>query len=737
MKKISLLTVMLFALVLSATTIGRITDITNGRKVLGFNDYTGGIHQIGNRLIVQGAFKTEEFEILPDGELHLISYQETKFKHNSYKNEDRLYVFGGKDSLNGTYNFTVFDISVSPITLIAKINTNLNSNEPKAVLFTEDHILLTDNVRRRTVKINKNTFEIDGHIVGLFSNQLVKSDTTLFWVQRVIIEGNITDVIKIYRINDLDTLDLTELSTINSPLDGVVGIDFTNDKLIVFGYGGTLIIDVDDLYNPFIYTFIPISNTNYIVNAHYTGEFLLTQSILGELRFYKLADSSFTRVYEEHVIVPFARANVFHCIEPFIFFNSRESLVVYDTSKNFSVVQRYGIFFYDIFHVSNKYDLFVLERNIYNNSCAIHSSVNQSVLGTLSYPSRADFFNFSFLDDKLYVSYRLNNILHFEVYLINEQIERISSQQLGNNDCWGFIVSDNRVFFRFASPDRVVIYDIDTDKLKYIGTINGRLQSTLQNFANDYIIISHNNRLMFVCKYDIHSVLFETQLHLPFNAEFHYITDGFIAVTYDWHSGIPMRVFEYCLAEQFLRQFHNFNTRGISEHGTIFTNPAWQSNTSEFFSIFDGRVNKVGEKYDTRRVGRTFFFPEINKIVQMSGSSVWVYDFEFEEHVSEYDETVPIARTGLLGNHPNPFNPYTTINFVVARHALPVQIDIYNIRGQRVRTLLDGSREFGSGEHSVVWDGRDDNGREVGSGMYLYRMRAGEDVSVRRMVLMK
>jgi len=59
------------------------------------------------------------------------------------------------------------------------------------------------------------------------------------------------------------------------------------------------------------------------------------------------------------------------------------------------------------------------------------------------------------------------------------------------------------------------------------------------------------------------------------------------------------------------------------------------------------------------------------------------------------------------------------------------------MRGQLVRVLLDGSIEFGAGHHSIVWDGRDDNGVHVSSGIYLYRMRAGEYQSVRRMVLMK
>jgi len=90
--------------------------------------------------------------------------------------------------------------------------------------------------------------------------------------------------------------------------------------------------------------------------------------------------------------------------------------------------------------------------------------------------------------------------------------------------------------------------------------------------------------------------------------------------------------------------------------------------------------------------------------------------------------------TSLLGNFPNPFNPVTTIRFTIG-NVENVVINVYNVRGQRVRTLLNEYRE--PGLHSVVWNGTDDSGRAVGSGIYFYRMVAGENVDTRRMLLMK
>ncbi|MCB0266181.1 MAG: T9SS type A sorting domain-containing protein, partial [Calditrichaeota bacterium] len=88
----------------------------------------------------------------------------------------------------------------------------------------------------------------------------------------------------------------------------------------------------------------------------------------------------------------------------------------------------------------------------------------------------------------------------------------------------------------------------------------------------------------------------------------------------------------------------------------------------------------------------------------------------------------------LEQNYPNPFNPTTVINYqlpVVSN----VKLVIYNTLGQQVRTLVSGSQNAGS--YTVQWDGRNDTGQKVASGMYLYRITAGSFVQTRKMMLMK
>jgi len=96
--------------------------------------------------------------------------------------------------------------------------------------------------------------------------------------------------------------------------------------------------------------------------------------------------------------------------------------------------------------------------------------------------------------------------------------------------------------------------------------------------------------------------------------------------------------------------------------------------------------------------------------------------------------TVKGYQTALIGNHPNPFNPITTIAYTLAAPGL-VTIYVYDPSGRFVRKLIE--RHEVAGWHEVVWDGTDEKGRVVSSGVYFCQMRVGNVSESRRMVLLK
>ncbi len=102
--------------------------------------------------------------------------------------------------------------------------------------------------------------------------------------------------------------------------------------------------------------------------------------------------------------------------------------------------------------------------------------------------------------------------------------------------------------------------------------------------------------------------------------------------------------------------------------------------------------------------------------------------------LSPVDDGAPPAAFALAGNHPNPFNPMTTIRYDVPR-AGRVRIDVFDLRGRRVAVLVDRMAE--PGRHSTVWDGRDHTGAEVPSGVYFCRLSAEGVLLTDRMTLLK
>jgi hypothetical protein len=144
------------------------------------------------------------------------------------------------------------------------------------------------------------------------------------------------------------------------------------------------------------------------------------------------------------------------------------------------------------------------------------------------------------------------------------------------------------------------------------------------------------------------------------------------------------------------------------------------------------------------------------------GDDYKVYFLDFPLHYVKEEQSVPLlhkilAEFGLLPteveeelvtlpqdfslgqNYPNPFNPTTTIQFrlgsLESGEPIPSTLIIYNILGQKVRVLLD--KEIRPGRYEVVWDGKDDRGKEVSSGIYFYQLKAGDYRDIKKMVLLR
>jgi len=98
------------------------------------------------------------------------------------------------------------------------------------------------------------------------------------------------------------------------------------------------------------------------------------------------------------------------------------------------------------------------------------------------------------------------------------------------------------------------------------------------------------------------------------------------------------------------------------------------------------------------------------------------------------EEEIPVIKRLVVSNYPNPFNPITTIAFSLPRDS-DVKIEVFNIKGQKVKELYN---EFTlKGHHTVLWNGQDDKGRSVSSGIYFYRVQTVDVIITKKMILLK
>ncbi len=112
----------------------------------------------------------------------------------------------------------------------------------------------------------------------------------------------------------------------------------------------------------------------------------------------------------------------------------------------------------------------------------------------------------------------------------------------------------------------------------------------------------------------------------------------------------------------------------------------------------------------------------------------WCVRLGFPEGATPVEDAAVPAVVALEGNFPNPFNPQTVIRFSVPR-TQRVDLGVYDLRGQKVTTLV--SDVLPAGRHAITWTGRDDSGRTVGSGLYVYRLVADGKTLTNKMLLLK
>ncbi|HHE54674.1 MAG TPA: T9SS type A sorting domain-containing protein, partial [Caldithrix abyssi] len=176
--------------------------------------------------------------------------------------------------------------------------------------------------------------------------------------------------------------------------------------------------------------------------------------------------------------------------------------------------------------------------------------------------------------------------------------------------------------------------------------------------------------------------------------------------------------------------FHSFSTVANYDKLYIYDGPD-DSYPQVPGSPFSSDENP-GEIEATNSEGALTFKFRSNPIIGGTGWEADIYTTGVSEIAADNNRI--IKEFSLLPNFPNPFNPQTTIRYQLAEKA-PVQVNIYNLLGQKVRQLFHGTQNRGL--HQIVWNGKDQAGHTLSSGIYIVQVQAGQNTARQKILLVK
>ncbi|MCL1827266.1 MAG: T9SS type A sorting domain-containing protein, partial [Candidatus Cloacimonetes bacterium] len=427
---------------------------------------------------------------------------------------------------------------------------------------------------------------------------------------------------------------------------------------------------------------------------------------------------------------------------PYLYLNNGFNFQVINVLNDFNIEYTHGLYRRNVaeYFVSATSDNFyyITDYDPITYELKIFSAITDDFICDLQFHTPlhneyTDIFCFVWVikGDRIYISYHDAEYIHnIEVYQINNQeATLIDHIQTDLYMVLTMSVSNNHIFLGTINPNIVYVYDILEDSLNFNLSFEGRIPYVGSSITNPAYFLTFDNRdVVLRDANNVNDILFTGTSNVS-NAVPWYISENYVMLSTD----SIRRFYEIDLHINTINQIFTLPAEEtMSINNEIITFSTRSNDLTSYYTLYNNQLINIGEMRHPRDTVLTHFYPENNKMVIQAGSGVWVYDFDYT--VPDIDKDTPVLTTDLFNCYPNPFNPTTNISFSISKES-NVCIDVFNIKGQKVKSLLN--EVVKAGKHTIVWDGKDNKDQSVSSGIYLYKMTTGDFSSVKKMVLMK
>jgi len=729
---------------------GDIASISNPQLLFNYDVASRSILNFENKLVVSNTTKTEELLILPDGQLEKISYFDVSSEYTMISG-NRLIV-PNREPNRGFY---LFDLSKTPMELITYVDLWGIVNPfswRNQTFFSEEYIMIQCQFQNLIHLICKETGHYDGNIPGINTSFTFTDISNDAYIQISQYQNGLG--LQLFYLNELGKFDLISSRDLFSYGTNLGQINVEDSKIIMSTESHLFITDISNPANPVIINSINLNRS--LFSFCYSDKLIFTFDLECNLRGFRLNDSgNYQLIYTQKIegISFGTNPHSLRYVEPYLYLNGEIALFVFDVENDLEVVNHHGkAALLPNFSVSNS-DVYYAEIDLFNATQKIYSVLDNALVATLNYQHMStnqyfpvvpiDFMHFEIVNDRLYVSHLRDNVHYFDIFHLENQEVTLSDSIPLESPLFlppTMILIENRVFFTNMNTLLTTVYELDNDSLNFITSFQGRVQYKWSSQPTSFVLNTNNNTLFVRSLSNPSNILFQNQIaNLTSRSFITYIDDNHFSLfntdsnNYFSHVNfIDINSGNY----QLIKSLSNRTVIPLNGIMSAYENSEHAPSISDFYAVRENEVVLIGSMdYGDRSISPnyTYFFPDREKMVLLAPGGVWVYDVEFET-VSEYKDTVPVSQNELFSNFPNPFNPETSIKFRIIESG-NVNVEIFNIRGQKVRSLMDEYKL--KGEYTVLWNGADGNGQTVGSGVYFYRLIVGEFKQTKKMLLLK
>lgn len=197
---------------------------------------------------------------------------------------------------------------------------------------------------------------------------------------------------------------------------------------------------------------------------------------------------------------------------------------------------------------------------------------------------------------------------------------------------------------------------------------------------------------------------------------------------------------EVITTSDFLNNFNQYQSQLVIINNIHFVNPTGNFEVGTVYSLSDNtnQINFRTTFYDADYIETAIPSEPFSLIgilnSRTDGNYITPRSLADFAPTGNFDTVYPINSHKLIGNYPNPFNPNTSIAFELKNQTF-ANLSIYNVRGQKVITLVNET--LNAGQHAINWNGKDENNKDMATGVYYYKLSTPDTIQVKKAILMK